>query len=45
MSLAPSRVLEAILTRELLNQYMLAPKFDFESFVEAKPPTKILINN
>ena len=30
------RVLDAILTRGLLNQHMLASKLDFESFVEAK---------
>ena len=31
-----SWVLDAILMRELLNQHVLASKFDFESFVEAK---------
>ena len=31
-----SWVLDAILMRELLNQHVLAPKVDFESFVETK---------
>ena len=30
------QVLDTILTRELLNQHMLASKLDFKSFIEAK---------
>ena len=32
----PSRVLVVILTRELLNQHVIASKLDFEFIVEAK---------
>ena len=35
-SMTPSRVLDAILMLELLNQYVIASIFDFEYFVEAK---------
>ena len=31
-----SRALDAILKRELLNQYVIASKLDYEFFVEAK---------
>ena len=36
MSFTSSRALDAILKRGLLNQHLLAPKFDFESFIEAE---------
>ena len=37
-------VLDAIFKCELLNQHMIVSNLDFESFIEAKTPSKILIN-